>query len=353
MKRFFLLLLIIGGLVYFYFWYVRGINLLLQEDGDVQLQSYTSFATRLPPKPGESVPDAPAWQSAAPMPTPRSEVGAAAVDGKIYVIGGIDSLARTLDTVEMFDARTNIWSIVAPLPKPLHHVAAVAASGKVYALGGMSGLSMTPSDSMFIYEPGSNSWSVGPTLPVPVGAAAAVVDGGLIRILGGSVPGGTADRHFVYDIEAGAWSEGEPLLTSRDHHAAAAIGGIILIAGGRQGNLAYNMNSLDIFRPDDRLWERWETMPTRRSDVGYVAENGLFYIFGGEAPTVTFDVVEAYDPETRKWQTLAPMPTARHGMAAVAVDGKIFVIGGGLHPGISVSDINEVFVPRTASEATQ
>ena len=48
MKKLILLILIAASTVWFYYWYVRGVNLLLAED-DPTLPPY-SFATRLPPK---------------------------------------------------------------------------------------------------------------------------------------------------------------------------------------------------------------------------------------------------------------------------------------------------------------
>ena len=37
------------------------------------------------------------------------------------------------------------------------------------------------------------------------------------------------------------------------------------------------------------------------------------------------------------------MPTSRHGLAAVSIGNKIFVIGGGPEPGLSVSNVNEIY----------
>jgi len=37
------------------------------------------------------------------------------------------------------------------------------------------------------------------------------------------------------------------------------------------------------------------------------------------------------------------MPNSRHGLAAFSVDNRIFVIGGGPKPGLSVSDVNEIY----------
>ncbi|MDQ3565373.1 MAG: kelch motif-containing protein [Pseudomonadota bacterium] len=44
-----------------------------------------------------------AWIQKAEMPTPRTEVTASVLNGKVYVIGGFDGFARTLATVEIYD----------------------------------------------------------------------------------------------------------------------------------------------------------------------------------------------------------------------------------------------------------
>jgi N-acetylneuraminic acid mutarotase len=54
----------------------------------------------------------------------------------------------------------------------------------------------------------------------------------------------------------------------------------------------------------------------------------------------TFEVVDRYDPKTNNWTT--EQPTARHGISAI--DGKIHVIAGGNKPGLSVSNVYEVFL---------
>jgi hypothetical protein len=72
---------------------------------------------------------------------------------------------------------------------------------------------------------------------------------------------------------------------------------------------------------------------------------GRIFVLGGEAPSGTFEQVEAYDPATDTWRTFSPMPTARHGLGAAAVGDRIFVISGGPRPGGSYSPTNEVFRP--------
>jgi hypothetical protein len=83
-------------------------------------------------------------------------------------------------------------------------------------------------------------------------------------------------------------------------------------------------------------------MPTPRSGIAAAPLRERLFVFGGEAPTGTFDRVDAYDPAGDAWTTWAPMPTARHGLGAATVADRIFVISGGPTPGGSYSSRNEV-----------
>jgi hypothetical protein len=55
------------------------------------------------------------WSSISPMPEERQEVGVAAVEGRVYVVGGIGSNQRGTGAVHFFDTRTHAW---APASRP-------------------------------------------------------------------------------------------------------------------------------------------------------------------------------------------------------------------------------------------
>ena len=84
-------------------------------------------------------------------------------------------------------------------------------------------------------------------------------------------------------------------------------------------------------------------MPSKRSWIAASAINNSFFVFGGEDLTKTYNNNEKYDTEDGKWTSQVPMPNSRHGLAAFSVDNRIFVIGGGPKPGLSVSDVNEIY----------
>lgn len=60
------------------------------------------------------------WSTLAPMPTPRSEVAAAKLNGKIYVFGGFGAGATKN---EVYDPEANTWRQRTPIPQGVDHAA--------------------------------------------------------------------------------------------------------------------------------------------------------------------------------------------------------------------------------------
>jgi N-acetylneuraminic acid mutarotase len=288
-----------------------------------------------------------AWQTQAPLPTPRTEVAAAELDGKIYVFGGILESGAATDVVEVYDIAQDRWTAAAPLPLALHHIGAATVDGKIYAVGGLGG-GFVPVNTLFEYDPATNQWSRKADLTAARGAMAVAVANGKIYAIGGQKPGTVATTDNIqYDPQTNRWQEWVPMPTPREHAAAATIDGKIYVAGGRQGFLATNLRTLEVYDPAAFRWKSLPDMPTARSGIAAAALNGRLYVFGGESAPGTFNQNEEFDPVTETWRAMAPMPTARHGLGAISFGGKIYVLGGGPQPNLSVSDAHEVFTPPT------
>src|SRR5262245_49716996 len=112
------------------------------------------------------------WINLTALPTPRQEVAVAAVDGVVYVIGGITEDRRPSAVVEAYDAASRSWRRAADLPKALHHVGAAASGGRLYTFGGLDGSFSAVADC-FVYAPASDAWS--PIAPLPAARGAAGV----------------------------------------------------------------------------------------------------------------------------------------------------------------------------------
>ena len=285
------------------------------------------------------------WTRLAGLPTPRSEVAAAELNGNIYVFGGFGAGATAN---EKYDIATDTWQTLAPIPRGVDHPAAVTVAGKLYLIGGFDGR-WGPVADVWAYDPKVDTWTQKAVLPTARGALGAAVVDGKIYAIGGVARTGDVGTTEVYDPATDTWTARSPMPTARDHIAVAASQGIIYVAGGRLGSFARNLDANQAYDPETDTWAQLAPLPTARSGNTAAAAAGRVFVLGGEATEGTFDSNEAYDPSTNTWAALPPMPTARHGLAAVALGNRVYVLAGGPEVGGSQSGLNEVFIllPRT------
>ena len=86
-------------------------------------------------------PQADTWTLQTPMPTRRWLLSTAVVDAKIYALGGwsgITNLANVRSTVEIYTPATDTWTKGADMPDPRGSMGASAISGKIYVIGGQA-----------------------------------------------------------------------------------------------------------------------------------------------------------------------------------------------------------------------
>src|SRR5436309_558468 len=107
------------------------------------------------------------WSTGAPLPMPIEYAAGAAINDKFYVVGGdygptnVNNINS--DLLFIYDPSRNSWSTGAPIPTPRTGLAADVINGKLYVVGGVdnSGFQST----LEIYDPVSNSWTTGPAEP--------------------------------------------------------------------------------------------------------------------------------------------------------------------------------------------
>lgn len=82
-------------------------------------------------------PVADSWRTIpAPMPSKRGAVTAAAVDGKVYLIGGSDEHFNAVGVVDAFDPQTGNWTISASMPTKRGWLGSAVVNDRIYAIGG-------------------------------------------------------------------------------------------------------------------------------------------------------------------------------------------------------------------------
>lgn len=109
-----------------------------------------------------------AWARSTSFPSPRTHMGYAALNGKIYAVGGREDYNRTLlATVYAWDpANPGSWTPAAPLPEPRSHVsdATFVHDGRIVVAGGDTPTSAAVA-SMVAYDPAANAWTQLSPLP--------------------------------------------------------------------------------------------------------------------------------------------------------------------------------------------
>lgn len=291
------------------------------------------------------------WETRAPLPTPRQEVGVAELDGQIYVIGGFNSAGLSVNTVERYHPATDQWTAAAPLPatSPLNHIGAASVGGFLYAVGGLR-QNFIGVNWVFRYDPDQDAWDEVAPMPTARGAmGVAVVDGKIYAAGGSPLVRGT--DFAVYDPALDEWTVLNPMPTNRNHLAAVGYAGKVYAFSGRTTVL---VGATEIYDPTAEEWSAGEQIPTPRGGIAAAEVRGLIYVFGGEGNDEpgtqgVFDDVEAYNPEQDNWREFTPMPFPRHGIGAAALGGRIHIPGGGPIEGFGVTEINDAFIPPTSS----
>ena len=180
------------------------------------------------------------WSSGAPGPQSYTYfAGHAYWDGKVYVIGGIQS-GYPVSAVYAYDIATGSWSTLAPLPQAEYGMASAAINGKIYVANGNTGGSVT--NNLFIYDIATNTWSTGPPSPLASDLVGGTVIEGKLYMIGGDPQGswwGYTSNTYLYDPVSNSWSTGPSLNVARSRGNAATIntpgGQTAVVVGGAGG----------------------------------------------------------------------------------------------------------------------
>lgn len=260
------------------------------------------------------------------MPTARYGCVAAAMGGRLYVVGGHDG-RRVLSSADRFDPATEKWEALPPMPTARSRCAAATLRGRLYVVGGRDGRAAAGTPAAECFEPAEGGWKSLPPMPlVPLWCAAAAMGGSLY------VVGSDSERHMRvewFDPASLRWSAIEASTSPYRRHrfgcAAAVVAGAMHVVGGHDGT--HPVAAAERFRPcRDRVGSRsgrWEPLPdspTARHGCAAVAAGGVLYLLGGEGrASGSLTAVERFDPTTGRWEPLKPALTGRFGCAAAAV----------------------------------
>jgi N-acetylneuraminic acid mutarotase len=281
-----------------------------------------------------------AWTTKPPMPVPRVALAVGVAGNSLYAVGGHNVIFdghnfvnNYLKSVEAYDPGTNQWTEKAPMLTARSGLAVgvVNVNGKdaLYAIGGTNSGAINL-DTVELYDPETNTWIAKAPMPTPrYGLGIGVVDNKIYAV--GGVTGFNPPVE-VYDPELDQWTSKASMPSQRILLGVGVVDNILYAVGGSTDG-SDNLSSVKAYDPGTDQWTAMPSMPTPRGGLAVGVNDGILYAVGGQLPDIqpgdtAPKTLEAYNPATNTWTTLEPMPTGRTLLAAGVVNGILYAVGG-------------------------
>ncbi len=281
------------------------------------------------------------WTQKAPMPTARSGLAMATVDGKIYCIGGNTGGGGNPGTNEMYNPETDIWTTKAPMPTHRSYFAIAVYQDKIYCIGGLDGHFSNTQATWGtgctvneVYDPATNTWTTKAPMPTARWHLQANVINGMIYLVGGE-PNGTLNE--AYDPTTDTWITKAPvqyheinsptLFLATGDGASATIDNKLYWIGRVHQSSSSQIVTI-IYTPENDSWSPRAKPPVNTNPHNAVATAGIWapkriYIFDINSMTAS------YDPSADNW-TLSRHYFFYHEDCGIGVaNDKVYAIGGG------------------------
>jgi serine/threonine-protein kinase PknK len=283
------------------------------------------------------------WGSLAPSIFERTEVGAARIRDRIYVVGGFQSSGGTTGSAARYDISQNRWKRIPKLPIAVNHAAVTALRARLYVLGGNwpARGAEAKSPRLYRFNPKRKRWRRLPDAPTARAALAFAGKGRRLYAAGGATKVNDRLRRLeIFDVERRRWRRGAKMPTGRNHVGGAILDGRLYVTGGRPGPVNGGQTTVESYSISGREWRSEPSLEVARSGHATVAVAGGLVAFGGEELTEggeTIEQVERFDPGAGEWTALPEMITPRHGLGAAAKGGRLYALEGGPQPGLHFS----------------
>jgi N-acetylneuraminic acid mutarotase len=275
----------------------------------------------------------PSWSTIAPYPVGIMDNGADIIDGKVYVVGGIDSTFTTLAKGFVYDPSDNSWTAIADMPVAREKPAVAAVNGKLYVSGGWD-TSGNPVARTDVYDPATNSWSTVASNPHPAAAPGVAVANGKIYLVGGCADSfcTVTTTTVVYDPTSDSWATVAAYPHGDSWEGCGGISGKVYCSGGTDGAATFKNGF--VYDPGADSWSAIADMPIDLWASAAGAANGLLLASGGVTngfSTITNQGL-SYDPSSDSWTALPNAQFPRYRAGASCGFYKVGGSSGGFTP---------------------
>jgi len=143
------------------------------------------------------------WTSLTGSPFVKRYAGMAALNGKIYLIGGLIPDGADPTICQAYDTTTQSWSTIAPFPIGINFTKwTVTTDGRyIFVIGSGGGYSTYPSsEAVYYYDPATNQWIYDSTFPVQRGLGIGLYVPSLNKLFQGGGNTGNSSTNYQNTI---------------------------------------------------------------------------------------------------------------------------------------------------------
>jgi putative pyrroloquinoline-quinone binding quinoprotein len=285
------------------------------------------------------------WQLAQPL--SREVVVPRLGTRKLVVLGGIGSSGSTTDGVDLLDPATGSLSSQRPLPQATHDAAAAALDGRVLVIGGGSA---APSRSTQIERGGKTV--AGVALAQARADASAVTVGHTAYVVGG-YDGAAMDAEVVGTTDGRTYRSVAALPVPVRYPAVAALGPRLYVFGGllRNGHATRTVQLVD---PKARTARVVGRLPVAIDGAAAGALGGTIYLAGGRtAAGRASSAVYAFEPRGSTFLRAGTLRVAVANAGAAVSRGRLWLVGGETGGGRPTAAVQVVVPNRSFGTAGQ
>ena len=263
------------------------------------------------------------WQELPPLPVRRARFGTAALEGQLYLVGGLTANEPTA-RLDRYHIASQSWAELAERPLALANVQAVALAGELLVPGGCDAEGQ-PVATVHRYNPQEDLWRESTPLPTPLCAYALTVFDGQAYLLGGWDGQHYQAINYRYDPMTEVWTQQPPPTEARGFGGAAVLGEKIFYVGGYDGDERAVCES---YTPAEENWESCASLLQPRGGLGLAALGGTLYaVGGGWNGYLGFN--ERYQPREDAWSVVSsPLVGEWRNLGVTTWESTLYAVGG-------------------------
>ena len=294
------------------------------------------------------------WKQLSSLPEGYCSGEAVSLNNEIYFVAGRSDTSRTAFFYK-FNPKENQWIKLADLPDPAINLSLAAVNGKIYAIGGDLFKNTNRE-----YDPETNSWKILEPMPTGRQHISCGVFGNNIYISGGLTSWkNISKKNEVYNVLSNSWSEKAAIPSLRNNAAVVSLDSLIYVIGGAgtKENIWGDIWTVETYNVNSDKWVQKNDLPLLLFKPGVTVVNNEIIVLGGQTlingKEDTSKKVFIYKAKSDQWIEISPLPIKNVFFGCTTIENKIYLIGGTVGGNPNWDTYPEVYEGEFISDETK